>query len=192
MSYNTVCIVKTALAEVSELHASLEPSSGLQPIAAGGFVHTFFWADNFDKKVKSDKIWMMDSTHMIKFQEKNAHSKYVKKVFHVVKKRSKFKSWSLTIIVDLVVNDKLGPKRFISLKAELDETNTKAGKFYNDYFLWLILRHKTGADKLFPNFAALRLTKCKEHDVSFQETVVTYLIPINSSVNSFSTIYQYL
>ena len=56
VSYNTVCSVETALAEVSELHASLEPSSGLQPIAAGGFVHTFFWADNFDKKVKSDKI----------------------------------------------------------------------------------------------------------------------------------------
>ena len=129
---------------------------------------------------------------MIKFQEKNAQSKYDKKVFQVVKKRSKFKSRSSTVIDDLVVNDKLGPKRFSSLKAELDERKTEAGQFYNDYFLWLILRHDTGADKLFPNFAAWRLAKRKQHDVSFQETVVTYLPPINASVNSFSTIYQYL
>ena len=121
------------------MQASLDSSSGLQPIAADGFVHTYFWADNFNKKVESDKIGMVDSTHMIKFQEKNAQSKYDKKVFQVVKKRSKFKSRSSTVIDDLVVNDKLGPKRFSSLKAELDERKTEAGQFYNDYFLWLIL-----------------------------------------------------
>ena len=33
-------------------------------------VFTYFWADNFNKKIESENIAMIDSTHMIKFQEK--------------------------------------------------------------------------------------------------------------------------
>lgn len=70
LSYHTVTSIETAQAEASQLCYEEGTSEGLKPISENDFVFTYFWADNFNKKIESENIGMIDSTHMVKFQEK--------------------------------------------------------------------------------------------------------------------------
>ena len=45
-------------------------SEGLKPTSENGMVFTYFWADNFNKKIENENIAMIDSTHKVKIQEK--------------------------------------------------------------------------------------------------------------------------
>ena len=69
VSDDTVNSSETALADLSQLQAESGTSSGLLPTTGESYVFTYFWADNFNKKVESDSVRMIDSTHMIKFHE---------------------------------------------------------------------------------------------------------------------------
>ena len=70
VSYDTVTSIETAQAEVSQFMYEQGTSEGLKPIAENGMVFTYFWADNFNKEIENENIAMIDSTHMVKFQEK--------------------------------------------------------------------------------------------------------------------------
>ena len=65
----TVCQLETAQAEVAQLLYDQGTSSGLKASSNDTYVFTYFWADNFNKKIECDKIGMINSTHMVKFQE---------------------------------------------------------------------------------------------------------------------------
>ena len=67
--YKLVCQIETAEAEIAQLLYDEETSPGLKPSLEDSYVFTYFWADNFNKKIESDHTGMIDSTHMIKFQE---------------------------------------------------------------------------------------------------------------------------
>ena len=191
--YDTVVSAETALAELSQLKAETGMSSGLQPTSNDGFVYTYFWADNFNKKVESEHTSMIDSTHMIKFQEDNEDALYQDIVVQKLEKsRSKFRPRVFTEITDLQVKRKLNPEIFKSFDKNSIESETNLTVFRSLYVIWLLLRHKTQLEMLLPNFAAWRLSARKFKKSSVQKTVVTYLPPINASVNEFSTIYRYL
>ena len=74
VSYDTIRNSETALAELNQLQSEMGASCGLYPKSNDGFVHTYFWADNFNKKVEGKNTSMIDSTHMIKFQERHNES----------------------------------------------------------------------------------------------------------------------
>ena len=67
--------IETAEAEIARQLYDEGTSLGLRPLTADDSVFTYFWADNFNKKVDSEKETnMIDSTHLIKFQEESPRS----------------------------------------------------------------------------------------------------------------------
>ena len=71
IDYKAVCQSETAEAEIARQLYQEGSSPGLRPISEDDVVLTHFWADNFDKKLKSDKgNDMINSIHLVKFQEK--------------------------------------------------------------------------------------------------------------------------
>ena len=72
-----MCQIETAEAEIARQLYDEGTSPGLRPLTADDSVFTYFWADNFNKKVDSEKgTNMIDSTHLIKFQEESPRSVY--------------------------------------------------------------------------------------------------------------------
>ena len=73
LNYKSVCQIETAEAEIARQLYDEGTSPGLRPLTADDSVFTYFWADNFNRKVVSEKgTNIIDSTHLIKFQE-NLH-----------------------------------------------------------------------------------------------------------------------
>ena len=68
---STVCQRETAEAEIARQLYQAGASPGLRPISEDDLVLTHFWADNFNKKLESDKgnNDMINSTHFVKFEE---------------------------------------------------------------------------------------------------------------------------
>ena len=138
---------------------------------------------------------MIDSTHMIKFQEETDSTEYQSITLQqkLKKKRTKFDPKPVADVEGLVVKKKANPKK-------LDQNmvfNTpglvlQSEYVSNIYLVWIFLRYATAVEKMFPNFAGWRLSVHKRKNISAKKTVVTYLPPINASVTSFTTIYQYL
>ena len=191
VSYDTIRSSETALAELNQLQSEMGASCGLYPKSNDGFVHTYFWADNFNKKVEGKNTSMIDSTHMIKFQERHNESLYQNIIFQKLEKsRSKFQPRKPAEIQDLVVKKKPNPMIFKSF----DKTSIDPGSRseVSIYLVWVILRVLTQSEKLLPNFAGWRLAVRKFKRYNVEKTVITYLPPINASVNDFTTIYQYL
>ena len=69
IDYKTVCQSETAETEVARQLYQEGASPGSRPISEDDVVLTHFWADNFNKKLESDKgNDMINSTHFVKFQ----------------------------------------------------------------------------------------------------------------------------
>ena len=67
IDYKTVCQSETAETEVAHQLYQEGASPGLRPISEDDVVLTHFWADNFNKKLESDKgNDMINSTHFVK------------------------------------------------------------------------------------------------------------------------------
>ena len=112
MFYDTVNSAETALGELSQLPAESGTSNGLQPRTGKSYVFSYYWADNFNKKVESDTVGMIDSTHMIKFQEETDCTEHQNIAFlKLPKKRTKFVPTPVADIGDLVVKKKANPKK---------------------------------------------------------------------------------
>ena len=72
LNYKSVCQIETAEAEIACQLYDEGTSPGLRPLTTDDSVFTYFWADNFNKNVDSEKgTNMIDSTHLIKFQEES-------------------------------------------------------------------------------------------------------------------------
>ena len=96
-------------------------------------------------------------------------------------------------IGDLVVKKKANPKKLDKNLVLNSSDLIYQSKCTNDiYMIWVLLRYVTAEEKMFPNFAGWRLSVRKTTNQDVKKTVITYLPPINASVTSFSTIYQYL
>ena len=79
LNYKSLCQIETAEAEIARQLYDEGTSPGVRPLTADDSVFTYFWADNFNKKVDSKKgTNMIDSTHLIKFQEEPPRSVHVR------------------------------------------------------------------------------------------------------------------
>ena len=75
---STVLQSETAEAEIARQLYQEGASPGLRPISEDDLALPHFWADNFNKKLESDKgnNDMINSTHLVKFEEKAVGSEY--------------------------------------------------------------------------------------------------------------------
>ena len=56
IDYKSVCQIETAEAEVASMLYEEGTSPGLKPLTEDDKVLTYFWADNFNKKIDSKKV----------------------------------------------------------------------------------------------------------------------------------------
>ena len=154
-------------------------------------VFTYFWANNFNKKVDSEKgTNMIDSTHLIKFREESPWSVYQTMSKTVPKDKTKISCFPLLDQDKLYINARKEPQIF-----EFQEGNRSCNEVFKvQYLLWRILHYLT-TDK--QNFLTLTgslviLRKLEVISALAKKTVVAYLPPINTSVNNFSTVFQFL
>ena len=89
---STVCQSETAEAEIARQLYQEGASPGLRPISEDDLVLTHFWADNFNKKLESDKgnNDIINSTHLVKFEEKAVGSEYCSHVKTVSRTITRF------------------------------------------------------------------------------------------------------
>ena len=151
LNYKSVCQIETAEAEIARQLYDEGTSPGLRPSTADDSVFTYFWANNFDKKVDSDKgsnMIMIDSTHLIKFQKESPRSVYQTMSKTVPKDKTKISCFPLFDQDKLYIDAKKEPQIF-----EFQEGNRIGNEVFNVlYFLWRILRYLT-SDK--QNFLTL-------------------------------------
>ena len=66
IDYKFVCEIETALAEAAQVLANENGALPVKPSSDNEAVLTFFWADNFDMKVKTQTgKGSINSTHMV-------------------------------------------------------------------------------------------------------------------------------
>ena len=194
INYETVCAIESSQAKIAQMMHNEGTSPGLLPASNDDYVFTYFWADNFNKKIERDKDGMINSTHMVKFQEPSGGTiianckKVLPKLERVTIEENKPE------LDALKVNPKKNPpmlSRSEEISFEHDEHKYHAFKI--NYFYWIVLRLLTLFQALFPNFAGCQLMKRKFDGTQIAaKTVLTYLPPIDAPVTSFNTIYAYL
>ena len=117
IDYESVCQSETAEAEIARQLYEEGMSPGLQPKTEEDSVLTHFWADNFNKKVESDTGKdMINSTHLVKFQEVSPGSEYQSAERSVPKTLTRFKSSQEQQIHDVRINPKEEPEKLTELE----------------------------------------------------------------------------
>ena len=191
--YKTVCQLETAQAEVAQLLYDQGTSSGLKPSSNDTYVFTYFWADNFNKKIECDKTGMINSTHMVKFQEHSEDCLMQKPVRSLLRKTTTFAVRNTGEVREVRVDMKIEPAKLIPLAVQDMEGNQNFIELEMQYFLRVLLHMIRSDQSLFPTFSGWELLIRKTRAIlALKKTVVTYLPPINAPVTSFSTIFSYL
>ena len=179
IDYKSVCQIQTAEAEVASMLCEEGTSPGLKPQTEDDKVLTYFWADNFNKKIDSEKgTIMINSTHLIKFQE-SSDSVYQDTSKTVSRDITKFAPPQRQESGDIFIDSKKEPtKPFTG-----DENNASTEVFDIRYFLWKVLRYLQANKRSFPTFSGWQvLVRKVQISMELKKTVVTYLPPIDASV----------
>ena len=150
LNYKSVCQIETAEAEIARQLYDEGTSPGLRPLTADDSVFTYFWADDFNKKVDSKKgTNMIDSTHLIKFQEESPRSVYQTMSKIVPKDKTKISCFPLLDQDKLYIYTKKEPQIF-----EFQGGNRGCNEVFNvQYVLWRILRYLTADKQSFPTLS---------------------------------------
>ena len=74
---------------------------------------TYSWADNFSKKIECDKIGMINSTHMVKFQEHSEDYFMQETVRSLPRKTTKFAARDTGEVRDVRIDMKIEPAKLI-------------------------------------------------------------------------------
>ena len=190
VSYNYVCDVETAYAEVAQEKAKLGFTLPIQPIIRELAIFSHFWVDNFDVLVdKQSGGGSINTTHMVTFQNpsKNGTNQAYKTFVPRRKSRQLFIE---DINIDtLPVNKKQEPPLTLS---EISEITTNTTNFNNAYLIWIYLRKIYSVDQLIPIFKGFKLEHRKTMKPQLSKTSETYLTPLNSKVTDYKTIQRYM
>ena len=132
LTYKSVCQTETAEAEIARQLYDEGTYPGLRPLTADDSVFTYFWADNFNRKVDSEKgTNIIDSTHLIKFQEESPRSVYQTMSKTVPKDKTKISCFPLLDQDKLYIDTKEEPQIF-----EIQGGNRSCNEVFNvQYFL---------------------------------------------------------
>ena len=167
-------------------------SPGLRPVSEDDVVLTHFWADNFNKNLESDKgNDMINSTNLVKFQEKAVGSEYRSHVKTVSRTITRF-STDLEMENEKICIDKnKEPEKFAGPNYHVLSEDA-SGNFDLRYLLWNILRHISCDNQKVPSFYGWQVLVREIANVATEKTVMTYLPSINAPVNEFSTMFGFL
>ena len=131
---------------------------------------------------------MINSTHLVMFQEVSPGSEYQSAERSVPKTLTHFKSSQEQQIHDVRVN----PKKRARKTHGVGRCSSYISHFDLRYFLWKLLWQVSAGKQTISSFSGWKLLIRKAADVVVQTTVMTYLLPINALVTDFSTIFGYL
>ena len=135
------CQSETAEAEIARQLYQEGASPGLKPISEDDVVLTHFWADNFNKKLESDKgNDMINSTHLVKFQENTMGSEYRGQVKTVSRAITRFSSDPQIDNEKIYFDKNKEPEKFEGRNHHVLNKD-ESGNFDLRYLLWNILRH---------------------------------------------------
>ena len=182
IDYKTVYQSETAEAEIPRQLYQEGASPDLRPISEDDVVLTHFWADNFNKKLESDKgNDMINSTHLVKFQEKAVGSEYTQSCPTDPQMENE----------EICIDKNKEPEKFAGRNYHVLSEDAR-GNFDLRYLLWNILRHISSGIQKVPAFSGWQVLVREIANVATEKTVMTYLPPINAPVNEFSTIFGFL
>ena len=192
ISYSLTCEIETAQARAAQVKAERTSLLPLKPKNEGDTVVTYFWVDNFDCNVDTQKGGgSVHSTHLVAFQEESSESSINDVKINLERTNSRSINTSRDNNCVPIIDVRKEPPLINSTSStELEATGT----FLSKYISWLILRKLNAFDQLVPTFSAWQ-TDNRIRSSAFKKvkkTVETYLPPIDSKVTDFSTIFQYL
>ena len=209
ISYAKTCEIETASAELS-IKQSKEKMNILPLLPSGDeIVLTYFWVDNFDVKVeKKTGSGMVHTTHLMAFQEaatvncscvpdgvQMTNSQEVPGAipeFERSGRRRLLHDAQLKTVNTYKVCSRPEPLKFDSI-VNIGYSNSD-DDFHKLFFLWVLFRHKNTLDQIVPNLSGwlLQLRQRQIPTSSLVKTEETYLPPIASKVNEFTTIETYI
>lgn len=190
VSYNYVCDVETAYAEVAQEKAKLGYTLPIQPIIPELLIFSHFWVDNFDVFIdKQSGGGSINTTHMVAFQYPNKNGiKYVQKPSVPMKKNRQLIIEDINIDTFSVYKKQEPPSAFV----ERLEMTPSAADFNCAHLIWIYLRKIYSVNQLIPIFKGFKLEHRKTKETQIYKTSETYLTPLNSKVTEYQTIQRYI
>ena len=192
IDYKTVCQSETAEAEIARQLYQEGASPGLRSVSEDDVVLTQFWAANFNKKLECDKgNDMINSTHLVKFQEKAVGSEYRSHVKTVSRTITRFSTDPQMENEKICIDKNKEPEKFTCPNYHVLSEDA-SGNFDLRYLLCNILRHISSDNQKVPSFSGWQVLVREIANVATKKIVMTYLPPINAPVNEFSTIFGFV
>ena len=153
------------------------PQVLIKPLTADDSVLTYFWADNFNKKVDSEKgTNMINCTHLIKFQEESPqYIVYQTRSKTVPKDKTKISCFPLLDQDKLYIDAKKEPQIF-----EFQEGNRSCNEVFNvQYYLWRILCYLAADKQSFPTFSGWLMILRKLEKISAPKKLWKLICPLS-------------
>lgn len=190
VSYDYVCDVETAYAEVAQEKAKQGFTLPLQPIFPFIPVFSHFWVDNFDVLVdKQCGGGSINTTHMVAFQYPNENAEIRSINLSVPRKKSRQLFIEDINVQTIPVNKKKEPPTTFAITAEITPREVN---FNSAYLMWIYLRKIYSMNQTIPTFKGFKLQHRKTKLQPFYKTIETYLTPLNSKVTEYQTIQRYM
>ena len=151
-----------------------ETSPGLRPISEDDLVLTHFWADNFNKKLESDKgnNDIINSTHIVKFEEKAVGSEYRSHVKTVSRTITRFSTDPQMENEKICVDKNKEPEKIAGPNYHVLSEDA-SGNFDLRYIIWNILRHVSSGNQKVPSFSGWQALVREIANVATEKAVMT-------------------
>lgn len=190
VSYDYVCDVETAYAEVAQENAKQRFALPLQSLIRELAIFSHFWVDNFDVLIDSQSVGgSINTTHMVAFQYPNENSTNQNKSITVQRRKSRQLFIEDVNINTIPVNKKKKPPSNFAVRAEI---TPKEVNFNSVFLIWIYLRKIYSVNQTIPIYKGFKLEYRKTKSQLFTKTVETYLTPLNSKVTDYQTIQRYM
>ena len=190
VSYDYVCDVETAYAEVAQENAKQGFTLPLQPLIRELAIFSHFWVDNFDVLIDSQSGGgSINTTHMVAFQYPNENAKNQSKSISVQRRKSRQLFIDDVNINTIPVSKKKEPPNNFAVRAEI---TPKEVNFNSAFLIWIYLRKIYSVNQTIPIYKGFKLEYRKTKPQPFFKTAETYLTPLNSKVTDYQTIQRYM
>ena len=190
VSYNYVCDVETAYAEVAQENAKKGLTLPLQPKSPSKTVFTHFWVDNFDVLVdRQAGGGSVNTTHLVAFQNPSEESILNHNQLSISRRKSRKIFIEDLNITSISITKKKGPPSTFNSPKQSVSTEDRFNRWF---LLWLYLRKAYSYDQLVPIFKGFKLQSRKMSSPEVVKAIETYLPPIDAKVTDYQTIQKYL
>ena len=190
VSYNYVCDIETAYAEVAQENAKKNLTLPLQPKSPSKTVFTHFWVDNFDVLVdRQGGGGSVNTTHLVAFQNPSKESILDHNQLSISRRNSRKLIIEDLNITSISIDKKKGPPSTFNAPKQSVSTEDCFNRWF---LLWLYLRKAYSYDQSVPTFKGFKLISRNISSSEVVKAIETYLPPINAKVTDYQTIQKYL